>query len=412
MISNWKMTGLTATSALALVAANPAAAQDDEATFSISGWINEGAAFYDDGFSSDIVQTSDNGTTLGSRITFSGSTPLPNSGMKAGFEVILEPLSIFTPLIFSNQTNFDNQVGGDIGLLGSSAYIEGKAGKLTLGLQSMPTDNIAVLADPSLTLWSSISPLFRFNGFNIRGTGDGNAVWGDFAECLTGNELQGAGGIGIDCNGIFRNGIRYDLPTITEGMNVAVGYANDDIFDVALKYNHDFGGVTGIFHVGYAVNNGGTAFYESANNFQAQVGLMHKDSGLFGSFAFQAEEANDLTPTAEAIGYGDDTTAWWLKTGIKREIFSVGDTAITGWYGQYNDQFGDINATLVTGMITDSQMDRFGLSIDQYFGSKLIMYLTWEILDIEVDGTTGLVESAFNNAEELNSVVFGMTFFF
>ncbi|MEO0972408.1 MAG: porin [Pseudomonadota bacterium] len=411
MSSNWKNGGLTAATALALAVAFPAAAQD-EAEFSISGWINEGAAFYDDGQSTDLVQTSDNGTTLGSRITFAGSAPLPNSGMKAGFEVIIEPLSIFTPLIFSNQTNFDNQVGGDIGLLGSSAYIEGAAGKLTLGLQSMPTDNIAVLADPSLTLWSSISPLFRFNGFNIRGTGDGNAVWGDFAECLTGNELQGAGGIGIDCNGIYRNGVRYDLPAFAEGLNIAVGYANDDIFDVALKYNHDFGGVTGVFHVGYAANNCGTTFYDSATNFQAQVGLMHKESGVFGTLAYQAEEASDLSDTAEAIGYGDDTTAWWLKGGIKRSFFSWGDTALTGWYGQYNDQFGDINATLTTGMVTDSQMDRVGLSIDQYFGSKLIMYLVWEALDIEVDGTTTQVEAAFNNAETLNSVTFGMTFFF
>ena len=39
----------------------------------ISGWINEGIQFYDDGQSSDAVQSSDNGTTLGSRITFSGS---------------------------------------------------------------------------------------------------------------------------------------------------------------------------------------------------------------------------------------------------------------------------------------------------------------------------------------------------
>ncbi|MEM9385674.1 MAG: porin [Pseudomonadota bacterium] len=412
MISKWKTRGLTAGVALALAAAYPAVAQDDEATFSISGWINEGAAFYDDGESSDIVQTSDNGTTLGSRITFAGSAPLPNSGMKAGFEVILEPQSIFTPLIFSNQTNFDSQVGGDIRLLGSSAYVEGKAGKLTFGLQSMPTDNIAVLADPSLTLWSSISPLFRFNGFSIRGTGDGAAVWGDFAECLTGNELQGAGGIGIDCNGIYRNGIRYDLPTITEGLNIAIGYANDDIYDVALKYNHDFGGATGVFHIGYAENNGGTTFYESASNLQVQAGLMHKDSGIFGTLAFQSEEAEDLSATAQAIGYGDDTTAWWFKGGVKRSFFSWGDTALTGWYGQYNDQFGDINATLTTGMITDSQMDRFGLSIDQYFGSKLIMYLVWETLDIEVDGTTTQVEAAFNNAEQINSVVLGMTFFF
>lgn len=405
------LTSLTVASAVGLAVAGTAAAQDGGAEFSISGWINEGAAYYDDGQSADLVQVSDNGTTLGSRITFSGAADLPNSGARAGFEVILEPQSVFTPLIFSNQTNFDTQNGGDIRLLGSSAYIEGKAGKLTVGLQSMPTDNIAVLADPSLTLWSSISPVFRFNGFNIRGTTDGNAVWGDFLECLTGNELQGAGGIGIDCNGIFRNGIRYDLPTFVEGLNIAAGYANDDIFDVAVKYNHDFGPVSGIFHAGFATNSGGTAFYNSANILQFQAGLQHEDTGLFGTFAFQAESANDLTETGQAIAYGDDTTAWWFKGGIKKGWLPFGETSISGWYGQYNDQYGDINASLTSGTVTDSQLDRIGFSVDQYFGSKLIMYVVYENLDVEVDGTGG-VGAAFANADAINSVVFGMTFFF
>lgn len=405
------LTSLTVASAVGLAVAGTAAAQDDGATFSISGWINEGAAYYDDGESADLVQVSDNGTTLGSRITLAGSADLPNSGARAGFEVILEPQSVLTPLIFSNQTNFDSQNGGDIRLLGSSAYIEGSAGKLTVGLQTMPTDNIAVLADPSLTLWSSISPVFRFNGFNIRGTTDGNAVWGDFLECLTGNELQGAGGIGIDCNGIYRNGIRYDLPTFAEGLNIAAGYANDDIFDVALKYTADFGGVTGMFHAGFATNSGGTAYYESARNIQFQAGLQHKDTGLFATFAYQNEQANDLTALGESINYGDNTNAWWLKAGIKKNWLPFGDTSISGWYGQYSDQYGNINETLTSGTVTDSQLQRIGFSVDQYFGSKLIVYMVYENLDIEVDGTGG-AEAAFANAEAINSVVFGMTFFF
>ena len=60
------------------------------AEYSISGWINEGVQWYDDGQSSDMVQVNDNGTTLGSRITIAGETEVA-SGITAGFEVILEP---------------------------------------------------------------------------------------------------------------------------------------------------------------------------------------------------------------------------------------------------------------------------------------------------------------------------------
>ena len=150
------------------------------ADVTLSGWINEGITYYDDGVGSDAGQLSDNGTTLGSRITLAGSHEPENTKLKAGFEVIIEPFSgtpnfagggQTTPLIFSNQSTLqdDDFNGGDIGLLGSSLYVGGDWGKITVGLQSMPTDNIAVLGDPSGTIWSGISPVFRGNGFFIRG---------------------------------------------------------------------------------------------------------------------------------------------------------------------------------------------------------------------------------------------------
>jgi hypothetical protein len=211
------------------------AEEEKEARWSISGWINEGLLSWDDGVDSGLSQLSDNGTTLGSRITLAGSAKV-SEGITAGFEVILEPLSVSTPLIFSNQDGIKGTNGADIGVLGSSAHFGGSWGKITIGLQSMPTDNIAVLADPSLTLWSGISPVFRGNGFFIRGLGTGasNEVWGSFLNCLTANGLTGIGGIGIDCNGIYRNGVRYDFPA-WGNISVAVGYANDDIYDIAAK---------------------------------------------------------------------------------------------------------------------------------------------------------------------------------
>ncbi|HSR63852.1 MAG TPA: porin, partial [Gammaproteobacteria bacterium] len=75
---------------MALTASVLTFSQAATADVSISGWINEGVTYYDDGNSSDVVSTADNGTTLGSRITFAGSTDLP-AGLNAGFEVILEP---------------------------------------------------------------------------------------------------------------------------------------------------------------------------------------------------------------------------------------------------------------------------------------------------------------------------------
>ena len=376
----------------------------------ISGWINEGVTYYDDGQGSDVAQLSDNGTTLGSRITLSGSYEPEKIKMKAGFEVIIEPFSgvpnfagggSITPLLFSNQDNLETFNGGDIGLLGSSVYVGGGWGKVTFGLQSMPTDNIAVLADPSGTIWSGISPVFRGNGFFIRGVGAGasNTTWGSFLQCLTTPGL----GIGIDCNGVYRNGVRYDLPTFGP-VSVAVGAANDDIYDVAVKFSGTIVGLTTNIHFGYAVNaDGGTNVGgKGADIFQIQAGVMHPGTGLFGLATYQKEEADNA-----AAGTGDDTDAIYLKGGIKRNWLGFGDTALYAEYGMYNDQYGSGNADGISG----SEIQRIGLSVDQWFGSRLIIYGKWEQLGLDVEGNAA-AQALYNGSEDLNLATLGVTYHF
>jgi len=421
---------------VALTAMLPLSQAAADGNWGISGWINEGMSYYDDGVGSDITQQSDNGTTLGSRITLSGSTDLPNSGLTAGFEVIIEPNQTNnTPLIFSNQSTQGDGNGNTIGVLGSSVNIGGSFGKLTVGLQSMPTDNIAVLEDPSLTLWSSISPVFHGNGFTVRGLGAGatNNTWGSFLSCMGTAGLTGAGGIGIDCNGIYRNGLRYDLPAFGP-VTVAVGYANDDVYDIAAKYKGAIGSVNTQLALGYSINQGSNAFWggTEAETFQVQGGLMHSATGIFGSFAYQHEEIDGITNTATLADgtVQDDTDAWWLKVGIKKAFNSLGDTSFAFQYGQYNDQYGAGTTGAVAGTtqadntvlggtaavanpgITGSEVERIGFEVNQYFGSRLIVYGSWEQLDLDVDCGSAACTTAYGGAQELDTFTLGTTFFF
>jgi hypothetical protein len=418
---------VAATSMLPLSQAAMADAGGDN--WSISGWINEGMTYYDDGVGSDIIQTSDNGTTLGSRITLSGSTDLPNSGLSAGFEVILEPSSTANLLGAGSSTGFDDDENGHaIGVLGNSINLSGGFGKVTVGLQSMPTDNIAVLEDPSLTLWASISPVFRGNGATIQGLGAAatNSTWGSFLTC----NFSGLG-IGIDCNGVYRQGIRYDLPAFGP-VTVAVGYANDDIYDIAAKYKGALGGINTSLALGYAINQGGAGggvvTGTEAENFQLQAGAMDPGTGIFGSFAYNVESGNTAVTTAS-----DDGDAWWLKVGIKKAFNSLGDTSIAFQYGQYSDQFGTgaaaafntVSVSAVTGVltttptaavanpgITGSEVERIGIEVNQYFGSRLIIYGVWENLDLDVDCSNAGCAAAYAGASDLDTFTLGGTFFF
>ena len=90
----------------------------------------------------------------------------------------------------------------------------------------------------------------------------------------------------------------------------------------------------------------------------------------------------------------------------------MGDTSINFNYGQYDDQFGVLEA--VSG-VTGSEVERMGVGLDQYFGSSLIVFLNWQQLDLDVDcSATVLLGCAANysNAEELDTFSLGAVYFF
>lgn len=370
------------------------------ADVSISGWINQAVTYADNGDASEIASLADNGTTLGSRITFAGSTDVPG-GLTAGFDLTLEPLNNNSILGFGSAcgpspTDCGDNNGDFLNVLGHSLFISGKMGKVTMGLQSMPTDNIAVLEDPSLTLWSSISPIFRGNAIGIQNNGvQSGATWGDILQCRMVPGL----GIGIDCNGIYRQGVRYDLPTFVDGLGIAVGWANDDVYDVAAKYKRAIGRITAQIALGYSENHGLGAGNQ-ADNLQVQGGVMDTPTGLFGSVAYQTEDSdNSALPS---------TDAYWIKGGIKRGFTALGDTAIAGQYGQYSDQF---SAALASAGVTGSDVTRYGAEVTQYFGSALMIYATYEVLSSEADGVSATA-LAIDGGEDLETFTLGATFFF
>jgi len=432
----------------------------------LTGWVNEGVTFYDDGVSSDAVQISDGGNTLGTRMIFAASTEAA-TGLTVGMEIALEPQNSGTILGWGTLGVADDNQFHSIGVLNNNVWVSGAWGKITFGLQSMPTDNIAVLEDPSLTLWSGISPVFRGGGVAITGTGAGvatgainggaGALWGNFLNCFTEPVLRGNIGIGIDCNGATRSGVRYDLPAFGP-VSIAIGYANDDVYDITGKWKGNLGRMKASVALGYAINqgvnnfgnggaglagilagftaaagaagatclsHGGTAnscalaaaagssaadaiLYNEAENFQMQAGLMDPETGLFGSIAYQNEDA-DLIAGAAALAIptggvvSDDSDAWWLKVGIKKQWFSMGDTSLSFDYGQYSDQYGLSQAS---AGVTGSEVERIGVAVDQYFGSSLIIYGKWEQLDLDVDCSAlnlAFCNAAYGGANELDT---------
>ena len=105
----------------------------------------------------------------------------------------------------------------------------------------------------------------------------------------------------------------------------------------------------------------------------------------------------------------DESDAWWIKVGIKRQFTTLGDTSIAFDYGLYNDQYSFKAA--IAG-VTGSEVQRIGVSIDQYFGDGLIVYGKWENLELDVDGTDAFATTSYNGGDELDTFTLGFTYFF
>ncbi|MGA7373827.1 MAG: hypothetical protein WBW37_14670, partial [Methyloceanibacter sp.] len=302
----------------------------------LSGWVVKYADFWDDGVESNVY-VGDKHTTLSSHFQISGSATI-SPGWSSGYTIAVEVRGNSTvgdANQFNDNTSTINNVGilSNINVLLSYMWIKSDAyGTLNWGQLSQATDNVALLPDLSGTIIESNAVLFDGAFFFLRPTGHGipqNAqglsglTWGSMVTCL-----EAGGGIGADCNGFPQNGVRYDSPT-WGGFSVSGGFAEDDVWDIALKYAADWNsikfsaaagysqstdegcfapgtptshaacGSSGSSGAGVALGGGGAPFQDfRMDRDVAQVGasILHVPSGLWAYGLYQHEENDGGTP--------------------------------------------------------------------------------------------------------------------
>jgi len=412
----------------------------------LSGWVVKYGQFWDDGVETNFY-VGDKHTTLSSHFQISGSAQIA-PGWSAGYTIAVETRGGST-VGDANQFNDDtSQFGGlditsNMSVLLSYMWLKSdKWGTINWGQLSQATDNVALLPDLSGTIIEANAVLFDGANFFLRpSTAPKNSqglsalTWGAFTTCL-----EGGGGIGADCNGYPQNGIRYDTPTFA-GFSMSTGYAEDDVWDIALKYAADWNSVKFSAAAGYTVSTdegcsgstgftagvpnfactnaaflggGGAPFQgyrQDADLFQVGASIMHVPSGLFVYGLYQHENNNGTT----ILDYNgkssaaNDTDVWYMKAGIRRTFTPVGATVIFGQYGQYEDQFaglagadlcsGGLNPNVGTGVpntgvcatnsavfVTGSQVQRYGVGVVQEIDSAAMhLFFNWEHLNLDAD---------------------------
>jgi predicted porin len=383
----------------------------------ISGWVVKSFNVWDDGNITNTV-VGDKDADLASRFAIDGSAQI-SPGWSAGFDMtVTAPGSTFG--ILGDQAN--HGLGGlnnDINTLYSYMYIKSdKWGTVSWGKVSPASDNPAVLADISGSVIESNAVWFEGPDFNLRPSGaKGTAglsslTWSAFLECYP---LSGAG-IGADCNGAPYDAVLYTSPTFG-GFSLQASFGEDDVGDVAVFYNGDWGNFKTSAAYAYThVTPHQVGFGNNISDDLNQVGatIMHVPSGL----GVYGEYQHDSLSGASGPGTSDDV--YYIKPFIKKGFTPLGDTTIYGEYGKYNNQMflAGQSSDLCTVGFTDplggtetmagttacannpggirttgSDVQRWGAGVVQSIDSaSLALFARWQHEDVNLDlinATTG-----------------------
>ena len=195
-------------------------------------------------------------------------------------------------------------------------------------------------------------------------------TWGDFAHIV--DTLRG-------------DFVRWDSPSIY-GFVLSAAAGENDVYDVALRYQAEFNSVRFAAGIGYM-----DAQEFDFEDFRGSGSLLHMPTGLFVSFAggYREDYSNVVSSATDAHFY-------YIQGGLRRRLLPYGDTTFYGEYGLYKDYtVGRIlQADLAGpgdfidwGEIRETEVERWGVGIEQAIDSAaMLLYAQFHYYEASIVG--------------------------
>lgn len=383
----------------------------------ISGHIGHQVLFWDDGTQSDMYIG--DGGNIFSRFRLRGEAKI-NPELTAGFTY---EFGINNNAIGSmNQLNGGDDLGGSGApmLRDSTVWLRHKnLGMLKIGHGSTATDNLILIdvaglgaaVTPDAALYNG-SFLTRLSGLSVNGVGI-PAVNGILTPITWGQFING----GISFDTTRRNHILYETPTLA-GFTAQASVAEDDFWDVALRFGGEFSGFRVAAGIGYSVDKEVPTFGIlglTATEIKTMMGsasVMHMQSGLFVNVAAGQREIGWAIS-----GFGHTLTAkdpkfWHVTAGWSKNVFGPGKTVLYGEYMQADDFIGyQLSGPVVNGSI-ESSATMWGIGVVQHIDAAAMeVFLSYKRFsaDAQLAGTWNGVGSLAVNADmhDFSAVILG-----
>jgi hypothetical protein len=341
----------------------------------LSGFVGQNIMWWDDGVQSDVY-FGDGGNYF-SRFRFVGSAKISPT-LTAGF---LYEFGINGNAIGSmDQSNGGDDLGGASAplLRDSTVWLaHSQLGKIKTGQGSTATDNLVLIDLGGMAGAGTMDVGLYVGGFRQRAGTPFFPAGETWAAAING---------GVSFDTARKNHVLYETPTIA-GFTVQAALAEDNYWDVALRYAGEFAGFRLAFGIGYQED---TEFNKPADatslstttgvvcttdcarkesELKGSASILHVASGLFVT---GAAAQRDVEFDVAALDH--DATMWYVAAGIRKNFFGFGDTVLFGEYGEASDMMLRVDPT-----ITSSDFSHWGIGINQYIDAAAMeVFLTYK----------------------------------
>jgi predicted porin len=359
--------------------------------------------FWDDGVESDVYFV--DSAVSGSRLILSGTGDM-GGGFTAGYYARIMMVGDSSNDVDQN----NDDAGAGLSMSKSFLYITHRElGTLSTGMAASAADDIANINLNGAGVVASADSIGAWNGsMFIRRTNenqadvDGNMTWSN--------------AVASDLGGGTGSAVRYDTPTLL-GMTGSVSYAEDDQFDVALRYANEFRGEFRVAAgIGYWMvsdfsdaNNGDEANNEDTDRegWGGSIAMMHVPTGLNIAFNYAKEE--EEAELAANAANEDETTIMYVTGGISQKFFSPGKTSIYGEYHKTTRETGDAEFDVANDAANDAdelETVVYGFGIVQAIDSAAMeMYMAYRTY--QLDGFSNNGATVADTFEDYSTVMMG-----
>ncbi len=391
-------------------------------TPALTGFVGQEVLYWNDGTQSDAyIGDSSN---LTSRFRFTGTAKI-SPHVTAGFTY--EWAGVTNSTGGGNQLNGGDDLGasgagtGGVGCgttaIGSSTVgclttrdatvwmRHSQLGMVKIGQGSTANDNLVLIDLGMMGVAGSPDIANHAGGYILRSntgllSSNGVAVGAIWTGAIRGHEA-------FDNN--RRNHVLYETPSIA-GFTVQGAVAEDNYWDVALRYAGEFSGIRIAGGIGYQEDtklNSAVQTFSSvgalctsncdvkSTEVKGSLSLMHVPSGLFVTGSAGNRELEGTSGGTPATAYaGPDLRYWHLAGGVSQNFFGIGKTVLFGEYGEHKGGLaqtsflgastGTVQCANATGC--DSTVNNWGVGLVQYVdAAALELFATYKVFSLETN---------------------------